>query len=177
MKTKIAFLTLALICSVGFVMSCDDDDNPVPVPEKSTLIKAYTGTTSGSSAHFQNLKMPNVVDTIYVSASLINSFNFNILYCSSYWGEANFPNVPAEKINGLNAWGFETDIEGVIKMPYRNPSAKEVTYKEYPATLKLGRISSSASKGTAWDRAEFTIEANLGERAGIYTLTFDTAEE
>ena len=169
-------MALFLMLGASFISSCNDDDDSTPISEESTLIGYYAGFTTGSSTHFQNLKMPNVTDTVIVAASAKNNTNFDITYKSAYWGTALFENVQLVKSSNANAWEVKASTEGTIKMPYRNPAATEVTYKDYQATLASGTISSTATKGTNWERAQFTIEANLGERAGIYTLVFDTKE-
>lgn len=174
MKTKFAFLALALVCSLGCLCSCDDDDKPAPVPEESLLINAYYGLTTGSSAHFAGLVDPDrQTDIVTVAASATNSSNFDIVYDSPYWGKATFTNVKATKVDG--AWTF-ADADGTISMPRRTPGA-EVTYNEYPATLTNSQVAFIQQGKTSTTTSTFTVNANLGERAGIYTLLFTSPKE
>lgn len=171
MNKNLFFLAVALAGSL-VCSSCKSDDNEDSVPpEHSLLIGTYLGVTTGSSQHFEGLTMPNVTDTVFVTAAARNSSNFDILYVSSYWGEASFSNVSAEKADGK--WVF-ADAEGVIRMPNRNPNrASEVVFNEYPATLTA---SSVTLQGTRVDDYTFTVNANLGERAGVYTMVLTPAQ-
>lgn len=168
MKKSFALIGLILMACAAFVVSCDDDE-PTKVPEESQLINDYQGLTVGSSQHFQGLIDPErQTDIVTVAASTVNSSNFDIVYDSPYWGKATFKNVKATKF--ANAWTF-SDAEGVISMPRRTPGVTEVTYNEYPATLNNSQVVLSTGKGDV-TTATFTVNANLGERAGIYTLLF-----
>ena len=170
MKKTIALLGLILLATSGFFISCDDEDKPAPVPEESLLINTYYGLTTGSSIHFVGLVDPDrQTDIVTVTASeTTNSSNFDIVYDSPYWGKATFTNVKATKVNG--AWTF-ADAEGTISMPRRTPGA-EVTYNEYPATLTNSLVTFIKQGKTSTTTSTFTVNANLGERAGIYTLLF-----
>ena len=168
MNKKLAILSLSMLLCTGFAASCGDKDDPSPIPEESMLIGYYTGTTVGNSIHFEGLSMPNVTDTVFVRAAVKNSLNFDVEYRSSYWGTATFENVSATKVNGVYELAEAT---GTISMPKRTPGAETVTYNEYPATLTASTIQllpADSGRGAAYS---FTIEANLGERAGIYKLT------
>lgn len=167
MKKSFALIGLILLACAAFVVSCDDDEPTQP--EESQLINTYYGLTTGSSQHFQGLIDPErQTDIVTVTASTVNSSNFDVVYDSPYWGKATFKNVKATKF--ANAWTF-SDAEGVISMPRRTPGVTEVTYNEYPATLTNSQVVLSTGKADV-TTATFTVNANLGERAGIYTLLF-----
>jgi len=163
MNKKISLMALALLVGAAFVSSCTDDDESTPVSEESRLVRFYTGTTMGSSVHFQNMPSTSS-DTVYVRAAKANSSNFDIVFKSDFWGDATFENVSAKKVDGVYQL---SDTEGTINMPQRRPGMEEVTYKDYPATLKGSTIRLQDNQVSAFD---FVIEANLGERAGIYVL-------
>lgn len=163
MNKKICFMAMALFVGSVFVSSCSDDDDNTPAPEETQLIRNYIGTTMGSSQHFQDMPSTSS-DTVFVSAAKKNSSNFDVVFKSEFWGNASFENVQAKKVNGV----FElSDTEGTITMPQRRPGVEEVTYKDYPATLKGSKVQLQSGKVITFD---FIIEANLGERAGIYKL-------
>lgn len=169
MKKNLLLLAIALVGGLLFT-GCKNNDDDTSAPESSTLIANYLGATTGNSQHFQGLKMPNVTDTVFVSAAVQNSSNFDIRYKSSYWGEATFADVPAQKVDGKWVFG---EAQGTIKMPNRNPNGGGTTYNEYPATLTASAIGPEQANGK-WKTATFTVNANLGERAGIYTMVFAT---
>ena len=170
MKKNLPFLAIAFVG--GLLLSgCKNDDNEDTVaPESSTLTGRYIGVTTGSSQHFQGLSMPNVTDTVFVSTSAQNSETFDIRYKSAYWGEATFANVSAQKVNGTWLFG---EAAGTIMMPNRNPNGGSTTFNEYPATLTASSIGAQQANGS-WQTATFTVNANLGERVGIYTMVFAT---
>lgn len=168
MNRKITFMALALLLCTGFMSSCKSDDEPAPVPEESLLIRAYVGTTIGSSQHFQDMPSTSS-DTIYVTAGKANSTKFDIKYQSAFWGNATFETVGFKKVNGI----YELDsTTGTFSMPQRTPGATEVKYKDYPATLRNSTIKLLTSDGRQC-AFSFTIDVNLGERAGIYTLVLE----
>lgn len=170
-KILSAALLMLAACSISSVfVSCGDDEEDINIgPEAYKFAGTYLGTTSGSSMHFENLTMPDVIDTVIITVAVANDRNYDIRYKSSYWGEATFENVPINNQNGVDGVMF-AEVEGKIIMPKRTPNA-EVTYSEYPATLKLGKIANPITYDQ-WNDVAFTIDANLGERAGIYTLAF-----
>lgn len=163
MNRKITFMALALLLGSAFVGSCSNNDEPDPVPEETLLIRNYTGFAVGNSQHFQNM-LSTTSDTVSISPAKLNSSNFDIIFKSGFWGNAKFENVSFQKVDGV----FQlADTKGLISMPQRRPGVEMVTYNDYPATLKGSTIHLSQHRISAYD---FVIEANLGERAGVYTL-------
>lgn len=136
----------------------------------SPIIRSYAATTLGSSAHFQDLSSTST-DIITISVNTSDASLYDIEYRSDFWGYVTFTNV--EATNDDNIYHF-SETSGIISMPTRRPGIEEVAYKDYPAILKQSFVELSQAEIESFS---FTIEADLGETAGIYTLVFSFSQK
>ncbi|MBO4907073.1 MAG: hypothetical protein J5486_08600 [Bacteroidaceae bacterium] len=163
-KHIISFLFLFMAgFSILSFNSCSEDDGPIN--EASFIVNTYKGIAIGNSQHFSNMPSTST-DAIIVESTSEDYSSFSVTFKSEFWGNATFENVKV--IREEEGYRFE-DTEGVFSMPNRTPNATEVTYKEYPATLSNSTI---ILLGNVFN---FTIDVNLGEHAGIYTINLTNA--
>lgn len=161
---RILLMAFALIGTAA-LFSCDDDDSndTAPVPKELTLLGIYEGKLIGTSKHFEGM-VSTTVDTIIVSVSEKNSTLFDVEVRSGYWGYGTFEAVNIIENNDT----FRLDnAEGTFRMPKRTPGETEVTYNDYPATIGENFVLVNGNKVGNY---LYTIDVNLGERAGIYSL-------
>lgn len=170
--TILALMAIALTATTMMFTACGDDDDPAPVPEKSLLIGLYEGTIMGTSQHFSDMPSTSP-DTIIVTASAENSAAFDIEIRSAFWGNGTFSNVAAAKDNS-GVWHFN-EAEGTFNMPKRTPGVTEITYSSYPATLSVAEVLLLTTDGSK-KLYSFNVDVNLGERAGIYSLSLTNIE-
>ncbi len=170
--TIMTLMVIAVTATTMMFTACGDDDDPVSVPEESLLIGLYDGTIMGNSPHFSNMPSTSP-DTIIVTASAENSAAFDIEIRSAFWGNGTFSNVAAAKDNN-GVWHFN-ETEGTFNMPKRTPSVTEITYNSYPATLSAAEVQLLSTDGSK-KLYSFNVDVNLGERAGIYSLSLTNIE-
>lgn len=171
MKKHIITSLLMVLALTGIISfnSCSSSDDG-PIIETKFLTNVYSGNAIGNSQHFQN--MPSTTtDSVIVTPVDEEYLKFNIEFRSGFWGNAIFQNVTVRPID-QGVYQFDA-TEGTILMPNRGQGAAndgEVSFKEYPAKLTNSTVILAGTKFS------FTVEADLGERAGIYAITLSNIE-
>ena len=178
MNKEITLLALALMLALGFT-SCsksDKDDELEPqTPNENTQDPVisklpegtFVGWTQGSNPYASYI--PSAPDSIVIEKS--SNGGYDVTYISTTHGKGTFKNVQVTKND--TAFVFRKPIRvgknleetafvfsqapDTIAMPNRNPNGGEPVWKDYPAVLEDGYLTTD---GQRWE-ITFDVYCNI----------------